>query len=284
MSFRRTTMAAVAITATVALAGCGSNSSGAGAGTGSSGTAGGSTQQSTSAGLTPLLTAADFGTKMADAQRAAKTTHFTVSVKSGAVGAVHLSGDASVGSSLSDLAMDIKLDVPGKGPAEVRLVHSQMYIKGGLLPISGGKKWIGIDLSDPNNPLSSIVDNLMGAADPAHVAKLYASVTKLTPVGSEVVDGVTTEHYRVTINTAAALKAGGLGKAAAGGQAFGKLPKTMTTDVWLDANSRPVMTKSSIAGFVTVARFSKWGVPVTVSAPPSSQVKTVHLPSSGASA
>lgn len=58
---------------------------------------------------------------------------------------------------------------------------------------------------------------------------------QLVHVGTEQVDGVTTEHYRITIDPEAALA--GISVPA---QVRAMLPDSLDADVWLDGRSRPV--------------------------------------------
>jgi hypothetical protein len=55
-------------------------------------------------------------------------------------------------------------------------------------------------------------------------------------------------------------------------QVLAKLPDEFTSQVWLDAQNRPVKTSSSMHGATTEMQFSNWGKPVKVSAPPADQV------------
>jgi hypothetical protein len=106
--------------------------------------------------------------------------------------------------------------------------------------------------------------------NPADLMKAFQSISTLTKVGTETVDGVQTTHYKVTIDTA---KAGALMGVPDG--STGALPKTVTYDVWVDGSNRPVQVTIDMAMAKVDLHFSKWGQPVHVVAPPASQVSTL---------
>ena len=51
-----------------------------------------------------------------------------------------------------------------------------------------------------------------------------------------------------------------------------QLPKTISYDIWLDGDARPVKLAMSSSEYSLDLHFSKWGEPVHVTAPPASQV------------
>lgn len=75
---------------------------------------------------------------------------------------------------------------------------------------------------------------------------------QLVHVGAEQVDGVATEHYRITLDPRAALA--GITLPA---QVQAMLPDTLDADVWLDAQDRPVKVTAEPG---VELRFSDWGV------------------------
>jgi hypothetical protein len=239
--------------------------------------AGGVDQDRVDASSPRVLSAADFSTAIGAAQRQVTSVHVFVRATSGA-GTVTAAGDVKVGSTLDDFAIQMKLHIAGH-QAELRLVHSELYVSAAMIPGPAGKPWTKIDLSDPSNPFGAVFSQLLSATDPDRVAKLYASITKLKDLGAAQVAGVTTHHYRVTIDSAHALKALGLGKIAGVSVAdlLKRMPKTLTSDVWLDAQNRPVRLSYDVAGSKATTQFSHWGESVKVKAPPAGMVHSFTL-------
>jgi hypothetical protein len=88
---------------------------------------------------------------------------------------------------------------------------------------------------------------------------------KVTYVGSETVKGLALQHYKVSVDTKAAL-------AAEGQPMTSGLPKTLAYDIWLD-NAR-LMRKITfkMAGISTAMTANDYGKPVTIKAPPASDI------------
>ncbi|MBM7519373.1 hypothetical protein [Nocardioides nitrophenolicus] len=90
--------------------------------------------------------------------------------------------------------------------------------------------------------------------DTTQVARALDSVAveQLVHVGPEQVDGVATEHYRVTLDPAAALAGVTLPA-----QLAALLPDSLEAEVWLDAEHRPVKVTAEPGIVLT---FDDWGV------------------------
>jgi hypothetical protein len=256
MSFRGVAAGAIAAGLMVSLSGCGSD---AGSGTG---TGGGAAAAS--------LTSANFSRTVTTAQQASKSAHFEASVNA-AGQTISMSGDVSGFKDVGSAAMDMKIKAMGKR-FEIRLVHKVLYLHGTGMPMMSGKPWLKSDLTDPRNPLSKILET----AGPRSMAMYLQAVKNLRDRGVGTVDGVQAHHYTVTIDTAKALAANPLLK----GQDLSKLgmPKTLTTDAWVDAKNRPIKMTVAIGKLATVTvHVSKYGEPVSVHAPPANEVGVFHL-------
>lgn len=250
MRLRRMAAGAMAAGLMVSLSGCGSD-----AGANGHGDAAAS------------LTQANFSRTVTGAQQAAKSAHFEASVTA-AGQAITMSGDVSGFGDLASAAMDLKVKALGKS-IEMRLVHKVLYMHGAGMPMRSGKSWVKIDLNDANNPLSKILDT----AGPQSMVTYLQAVKKLQDKGTQTVDGVSTHHYTATINTAKAMAA----NPAFQGHDLSKLgmPKTLNTDVWLDADNRPVKMTVVVGKLLRIeGHVSKYGEAVSVHAPPAGQVGT----------
>jgi LppX_LprAFG lipoprotein len=241
----------VAVGLMVSLSGCGSDSGGGGE-------------------AAAALTQANFSQTVTAAQQGAKSAHLEATLK-GSGQTVSISGDVAGLGDVSSATMDLKINAAGK-QLEMRLVHKVLYMHGGGLPVGHGKSWLKVDLNDPHNPLSNILDT----AGPRSLTTYLQAVKSLRDRGEETVDGVKTHHYTVTIDTMKAMAANPAMK----GIDLSKLglPKTLTTDVWVDSANRPVKMTVVIGKLASVeAHLSKYGEPVSVQAPPASQVGKLNL-------
>lgn len=257
MSLKKTIVGTVAVLSTLALAGCGN-----------------ATDISGSQGAT--LTKENFASAMDSATAQARSVHISGTV-SAAGQQMTLSADESLGgSSLKDLTGAMTMTLPGMGQMQARFVSGTIYLNVANLglPGSAGKPWMKIDLTDPSNPLGAAFSKI-AALNPSQMMDTFKSITTLTTVGSETVDGIQTTHYKVAVDTAKVANLMGLSQNQRSDLA--SMPKTLTYDVWVDGTSRPVKLSMAIQTMRMEMHFSKWGEPVHVVAPPASQVRSFSL-------
>jgi hypothetical protein len=165
----------------------------------------------------------------------------------------------------------MKASSSGAQAMELILLGEAMYMKAPAL--GAGDKWIKIDLSDPNSLLGMIGK----ATDPEVMFKAMESPKKLELVGTEDVDGVSTNHYRITMDPAQYLEAMGLPSAMAQ-----TLPKELVTEMWVDADNLPrkfsqTMEVPSASGGAPTSQtsegtYSDFGTEVDIQAPPADEV------------
>lgn len=212
------------------------------------------------------LSVADFAQRLQDAQAQAGSAHMEASF-SAAGQSLTMQGDFSgTTGDVGALAMNMSLDMGGK-TLEMVLVDEVVYINGAGMSTDPQKPWIKVPLGGPNNPLSSLFDT----ANPENFTAFLQGVKNLEDKGAESVDGVDTHHYVITIDTAEMIKANDMFK----GQSMSSLglPATITSEVWVDANDLPVKMTVPLGNAGSLeAHFSQWGEPVSVEAPPASQV------------
>jgi hypothetical protein len=162
-------------------------------------------------------------------------------------------------------AMAMSMDLSGMGTAtEMRFVDGIMYVQS-----APGGLFVKVDLSDPSNPLGD-VGSTMGDLDPRSMTSNLSPdlFTHVTDVGSTTVHGQRLEHYRVTADTGASLKAI---KGMSGSGA--RLPKQVTYDLWLDDEHRMARFVMVMKRYLKVtAHYYDYGAPVRITAPPPSQV------------
>ena len=171
----------------------------------------------------------------------------------------------------SDAGVEMKAASTGAQAMEMILVGQAMYMKSPDL--GAGDKWLKIDLSDPD----SIFGMIGKATDPEVMFKAMEAPKKLELVGSEDVDGVETNHYRITLDPAQYLDAMDFPAAMAD-----MLPKEMVTEMWVDADNLPrkfaqTMEVPAVGGgqatsSTTEGTYSDFGADVEIEEPPASEV------------
>ena len=275
---RRLGSAALVLTLGAGLAACSddsgsSDSSGAATDTGADGTQESTdsteeseeTEESTEATLTEL-SAADFYPAVMGALQDAETFAFeTTSDTAGQ--AQTMSGTAR----FSDKGIEMQATGSGAQAMEMILLGQAMYMRSPDL--GTGDKWLKIDLSDP----SSLFGMIGKATDPEVMFKAMEAPKKLELVGTEDVDGVETNHYRITLDPTQYLKAMEFPAAMAD-----MLPDELVTEMWVDADDLPrkftqTMQIPAAGGAkptttTTEGTYSDFGTDVEIQEPPASQV------------
>lgn len=211
------------------------------------------------------LTPADFADIVDAAFERATTARVDVvsdlqDMRSETTGVVDFTGDSPL--------MQIQMTggpLPDGTTADIRLLEDGMYMDSGF---SGGKfvKVPAEQIAATGVDLSNI--------DPSTTARRFAEhASEVTYRGVEQVDGVALHRYTLQLDSSA-LKAGGGAKGAA--------PKRINQDMWFDDEGLIRRMSTDMGGIgTTVATYSQWGKPVTIVAPPASDVMEMpDLPTS----
>jgi hypothetical protein len=192
--------------------------------------------------------------------------------------AVAIEGDLAVkGEMLKDVAarLEVTSALP-RASATVLLTDGKAYLKtSGLpMPTKSSKPWLEADLTGAGSPVATHYKTMMSQLDPALLVKAFRATTQVKRVGPAKVAGVDTTHYAVTVDTAKVLRLLAMQEMSESHaqEAQKYLPKTFTYDVWLDSAQRPVRIKAAYSGVAVDLTFTSWGQPVSVQAPPASQV------------
>jgi hypothetical protein len=212
------------------------------------------------------LSADDFYPSVMAAMREAETFNFeTVSGSAGQ--SQTMSGQAR----FSDDGMEMKASSTGAQSMEVILVGKAMYMKSAGL--GTGDKWVKIDLSDPN----SLFGMIGKATDPEVMFQAMESPKKLELIGTEDVDGVSTNHYRITMDPTSYLEAMDFPAAMAD-----MLPKELVTEMWVDGDDLPRKFAQTIeipgtgggaaTSSTTEGTYTDFGTDVEIEAPPADEV------------
>jgi hypothetical protein len=88
-------------------------------------------------------------------------------------------------------------------------------------------------------------------------------------LGEDTVNGVSTHHYRLTANGRAYAKYSHLTKSMGV-----KIPRTLTYNMWLDADGRATKVVAGLPGSGTMTMvMGDWGAPVHIQVPPKRQIQ-----------
>jgi hypothetical protein len=176
------------------------------------------------------------------------------------------------------VAMDITENLPsGGGALRLIIVNGKTYAK---LPksLNSGttKPYVLVTPTSKNATVRSIASSINSALSSASIGSVGAFIKaakSVKPVGTETIAGVQTTHYSVVVDVAK-LPADLPGKDALVATGL----KTLPIELNVDDKGRPIRVtenfKVSGQQVATVVTVSKYNVPVTITAPPASQVST----------
>jgi len=195
----------------------------------------------------------------------ATTTHMTMT--SGAQSS-QLTAEGVADYTTTPLSMAMTMESPqfGDGVAEMRLVDGVFYIRMPML----GKKFIKFDLDDPSNPFGTTLTDQL---DPRTMFDGFEKGLKeVTFVGEEDVDGESMGHYQVTVDSSVLL-----GQAGQDAPTGVDLPKNVTYGMWFDGDGlfRKMSVDLGTAAGGMEVHYDQWGEPVSIEAPPASQITTM---------
>jgi hypothetical protein len=194
------------------------------------------------------------------------------------------------------LEMSMTMQLNGQSLNEI-MIGSKIYMSyPALASMMGGKKWGEIDLTQASGSLgslSSLVDSAQSENPTTQISALVAS-GDVAKVGTETVDGQQTTHYAGTLTPAELADVANGGQLTAG--QIGTLKNEMqsagitseTVDLWVASSGLPVelkfAAKSSAGTSAGDMKLSDWGAPVSVGAPPASEVYDMTSALNGAEA
>jgi hypothetical protein len=218
-----------------------------------------------------------------------KSAKFTIQ---SALGAQAITGQGEGRFDGDDTAMHLTMTV-GSIDEDLLYVDKTMYIQ---LPeqyraqMTSGKPW-GKLAAD------SDLAKTMGAAqaqqnDPSQILQQIQEGGTITRSEQTMLDGLQVTHYWIDVDVAKSidkLKAAGLPEAQLNEVAT--KVKTIPVELWLDGDLLPVQFTEDMSGLLTAAgapasmqnmkvtmKYTDWGTPVDVQAPPADQVGELKLP------
>ena len=188
------------------------------------------------------------------------------------------------------LLADANLHITAGGRSSA--VHEIVSAKAAYIQAPGnptGKPWAEIPFSELGHGLGSSLSSLLQYAqnsNPAKQTQLLTASKNVHVVGTEVVDGVETTHYRGTISAATALRS--LKPAVRKGLAplLRLITGSIHFDVWIDTQHvmrRLVLVEAVLGEQATVTvNVTAVNQPVQITLPPASQVGIVPKSQLGA--
>ena len=183
------------------------------------------------------------------------------------------------------VAMSMSLQIEGQTLSEI-LVGNVIYMDYPALSaeLGSGKQWMEINLAKVTSlgSLSSLLDSARNDNPTTQIAALVASGS-VTKVGTETVQGQQTTHYAGDLDASQLLSAGNTASNLTPSQLSSLKDEiksagvsTVKVDLWVASDGLPVEEKYSektTAGTVVGDLYmSDWGAPVSVGAPPASEV------------
>lgn len=208
-------------------------------------------QESTDTGASSDLD--DFNDSMATSAGGNEPYHFVMTLDTAGF---KMKGEGDFG---PGPVMQMTLGTP-LGKTKMILIGKQAYMRMPTL----GNTWFKMPVD--------IANQQQAGSNPNAYFDLFKKSGNVTLVGTEDIKGVSTKHYHVVIPAADIKKSGVVDESAAD-----ILKGDLVYDVWIDEDKHPVMLTNTmdIEGMKTkmVMKFSNFGVPVSVQAPPKSEVK-----------
>lgn len=233
-----------------------------------------SSESGESSGDLEQLEAAEFYPAVMDALQEAETFAFTIS--SSAEGAGGGAMDMQGVMRYDDDGIDMQATGSGQGAdgLEMIMLDKVLYMTGAGMGMDlGDKKWLKIDMSDPD----SLFGMIGKSTDPELMFKAMEEPKEFELLGTEEVDGVETNHYRVVMDTAAYADAMEIPA-----QMSSALPEDIAVEMWVDADNLPRRFRQEVevpamgggeAGTSTTeGTYTDYGTEVTIEAPPASEI------------
>ncbi len=168
----------------------------------------------------------------------------------------------------------LRQDLPsGLGTMSVVVTGDKTYAKlPSALRIDSSRPWVLLTPDSKSivvSQLASTVQPVLTVASPASLVAFARAASSVTRLGAQSIGGAATTHYRVVVD-AGSLPSSVPSSITAGGKT------SIPIDMYLDSSGRPrqVTGTFSISGqtVTPTITLSAYNVPVSVTAPPSSQV------------
>jgi hypothetical protein len=228
------------------------------------------------AGATVQLTSSELAVNLKSISNVT-SAHITMSSKLGSQTVLTAQGqEKAAGGKLTAMSLNEQI---GSMNITILLVDGALYVKLPGKLNKSGKPWEKATAGSPNpvlRQLASTLSSLKQSASLDQYGAMAQAASSLKTIGAEQVNGAPATHYSLIVDVT---KVHGAGLTAAARAALTQARITkIPVDVWVDSHSRPVKMseKFTVKGQVVslTATIGQYNQPVTITAPPTSQVST----------
>lgn len=200
----------------------------------------------------------------------------------------------------SKMAMTFSMDMSALGQGtmnmEMRLLDNTMYMKlpQGVPGADPNKPWVEMDLAKMSAMSGMNPSQIMEQSDPVKALQLFKDSGEITATEESEIDGAPATKYTIDVDFAKlmSLYGGSMGQL---GQMRGLDIDTLPVQVWINEENLPVQYRFDMSEILNQAAkstgqmpkgvsfdgsqftmtYSDWGTPVSIEAPPASQVGTM---------
>lgn len=184
-----------------------------------------------------------------------------------------LDGRMKLSDDPSDSEMELTMTGMGSQEFDMRMVDRMIYVSGA--PFTPKGKWFAIDPSDSQNPMAQQFSGVIEGSDLNTTFDAFeAGLRDVEHIGPEEIDGEPVQHYRFSVDAAAAMKAQGK-------QVPSVMPQGLAYDVYLTEDDLMRRVGFEMSGVNAVIDATEWGEDVDVEAP--AQEDIVSTPAFGSS-
>ena len=199
-----------------------------------------------------------------------RTAHVSMTTDAGGA-SVRAEGEVAFRGRQQDMVLRMDGKAMGTGDVQIRMVDKVLYLS--MPPMTPKGKFVEVRPGDKSSPFAGMVGEMKGA-DPRETFTAFEDgLRKVTYVGKESVHGEDLQHYRLLVDFRSVAKAQGMPASMAG------MPRTVTYDMWLDDHALMRRMQFDLAQQVSmVVEMSRWGEPVSITAPPRSDLVKPRQP------
>lgn len=228
-----------------------------------------------------------------------KTAKITMDMN---MGIMTMKGNGQARFDGANTAMAMTMQVMGQS-VEMRMLDKTMYMKlpAGMPGSDPAKPWAKMSMADLAGAGQNL-DKMMEQSDPTKTLELLQQSGTIVSSEETQLDGQSATHYKVDVDFAKAMEQFGAG--AAGAAELEEMKKAgikkMPIDVWLSDDNLPLQFEIQLGDILKkvsqqqgqtmppgmeqakmTMKYTDWGGPVTIEAPPADQVGDHKIPGMG---
>jgi hypothetical protein len=243
---------------------------------GNQATAPSSSTSGKSVGVTVQLSSAELAANLKSTS-SVTSAHISMSSKLGSQTVLTIQGvEKAAGGKLT--AMNLNEQI-GSSNMTILFTGGGLYVKLPGKMNESGRPWEKATAASPNPVLAQLASALTGLEQNASLdqyGSLAQAASSLKTVGPEQVNGAAATRYSLSVNPAK-IHGAGITEAARAALAQAHITK-IPVNIWVDSRNRPVQMSETFAVKGQTVSFTvtigQYNQPVTITAPPTSQVST----------